>query len=324
MGLAADRVGPYLRAIDAALWALSPGDEWVPLQRARDHLRALDPLWSGPLFGPAAIDQHSGLPAWPWMERAQALQVVARDDIDGPSPDQVALARRRDPALADRLEARARLLPWLRLHPLLESHRQVAVVRRIGATVDFRVTADRQSPDGTWTRLDFDLQVPPGAAQRGGLRLAMAEGDHRPVVVEDPGLHHLLTRHDGTALLGLQAALSDALGGQVVRLGRGRLGPFWFPGGPETTLPIPDALRGALVLHQSLEVVAGDVQQAGHLDPCLPRPVGESPPMGMKVYRERRFAVSPSRVEVARRWAAERGGAGSIVAVEPAPVARTL
>ena len=77
MELPSERVGPYLRALLAGLEALAPNEDFVPLEEAAAHLRALDPANGGALLLPAEVDDGSGLPSFGWLERARAEQVVA-------------------------------------------------------------------------------------------------------------------------------------------------------------------------------------------------------------------------------------------------------
>ena len=94
---------------------------------------------------------------------------------------------------------------------------------------------------------------------------------------------------------------------KVVRLSRGFIGPFWFPG---LTLPewAPKVLRDTLVLQLFQEVVGTDVQDSGHRDPLVPAREELHPPEGMQLYRERCLAVPKRRVEAVQSWAQQRGG----------------
>ena len=93
-GLPPARVGPYLRALAAGLHSLAPHEDFVPLAAAEAHLHALDPALSGALLGPAEVHPLSGLPAFPWMERALAEQVLALGGQAASDLSEAELARR--------------------------------------------------------------------------------------------------------------------------------------------------------------------------------------------------------------------------------------
>ena len=116
----------------------------------------------------------------------------------------------------------------------------------------------------------------------------------------------------------LQQSLGKAMDAQVVRLSRGLLGPFLFPGGPRFEGQ-PACMDGALVLHMVHELVSEDVRSGLHRDPWSPPPRGEQPPEGQAIYRERRLAASPPAVEPIRAWSEARGAPCVVVPLQPRP-----
>ncbi len=314
MEMPAARVGPYLRALRAGLFALAPNEDHVPLREVDAHLQALDPALSGDVLAPAALDPSSGMPAFPWMERAVAEQAVARaatfGDVRDAAGQDWGRAAHLDPALAARMQARARLHRFLRDQALLPVTRLRAALRRRGAEWDYSLRYDRMMPGGGWMRLTAELSGP--ARWSAGLL------DHRPdgTVGVDPGFRHLLARHSVTPIVALQAHLEESLTVRVPRLTRAFLGPFWFPG---LALPAdaPDAARGALVLHAAVEVLGADVHSPAHRDPWVPRRTGEGVPAGFGLFRERRFAASPPAVAGLTAWATSRGAPTVVVPLTP-------
>ncbi|TNE86572.1 MAG: hypothetical protein EP330_22815 [Deltaproteobacteria bacterium] len=292
-----ERVGPYVRALSAALTACAPHNDFVPLAEVQAHLGAMDPELSGPLLLPAEVEPRSGMPSFPWMERAIAERALARD-ADPPSEEEVTRALRLDPELGERLGSRRRLQQHLLWRPVLPAMRLDVQLRRLGSTADFAVIYDRIEPLGTWLRVRVEVQAPTKDA--GALKL-----DANGRIVVDPGLSHLLTRHSAVPLLAMQRTVESACRGRVARLARSRIGPFWFPG---VTLPeaVPAALGRGLVLHLQTEVVADDVQTAAHRDPLVATQT-EKPRDGQKVFRERRFAAVKPMVEPVHAWCLERG-----------------
>ncbi len=320
MQLSADRAGPYLRALQAGLHALAPNDAHVSLSAALAHLTALDPAMSGVLLAPAELSPQSGMPAWTWMERARSEAVLARQAgvVGGFSEEELDRARRADPDLADRLAARNSLHRFLRSSRLLPATALRAALRRLGDHADYAVTYDRLAPDGRWLRIQVDLRGPPTFVDDGPFT-RHPDGS----VTVDPGLQHLLTRHGLAPLLALSAALEEAVGVQVHRLSRGLLGPFWFPGGPAVP-GMPDFLQRALTLHLTHELLADDIAVPAHLDPCQPPPRQEQPPPGWRIFRQRRFAVSPAQVEPLRAWCDRQGAPTVVVPLRPRPAGRSL
>lgn len=321
MLLSPERAGPYLRALQAGLYALAPHDVHVPLGEALAHLQALDPALSGGLLAPAELDPRSGMPAFTWLERAIAERALA---VEGGAPSAVSeeeldRARRLDPELAERLAARNALHRFLRGSGLLPATRLHAALRRLGEHVDFVLTYDRIAPDGRWLRVSADVRGPPSYLGRGPFRRNERDG----TVTADIGVQHLLTRHGLTPLLALHRSLAAALDAQVVRLSRGVVGPFLFPGSPSPE-PAPECMAGALVLHLQHELVGEEVRAGLHRDPWAPPP-DERVPEGQAVYRERRFAASPHAVAAIQQWCADRGAPTVVVALRPPPTGgRTL
>ena len=297
------RVGPYLRALQAGLTALAPNEDHVPLREAIAHMQALDPALSGTLLAPAEVDTRSGLPGFPWMERALAEQDLALQGSTyaDTSDADVADALRLDADMGARVRARRDLHRLLRQHSLLPISRLQVALTRLGQTTDFVLAFDRMIPSGAWMRVRAELSGRAGWERFGPISRT-ADGR----AVADRGLQHMLSRHIGTPLLALRAQLAEATGAEITRLSRGFVGPFWFPGLP---LPaeVPAALRQGLLLHLSVEVASREVRRSGHRDPWLPPSIGESPPEGYGIYRERRFAASPNLLAPIRDWAAQKG-----------------
>ena len=298
--LAAERAGPYVRALAAALEAAAPHEDYVPLREATDHLHALDPAIAGPLLEPAEHDAESGMPAFPWLDRARAEQVVARESRPI-TVDEVQRARRLDPELGARMGARRSLHAHLLDARLLPTTRLSVQLRRLLRSTDFALVYDRVEPRGTWLRIRAEIRLPRGRRSAGSVEL-VGEDEVRV----DPGLIHLITRHSPTPLLALQEQLELASDGTIVRLARSRIGPFWFPGVP---LPsgVPEALGRGLVLHLATEVVADDVHTSGHTDPLRPQDPRERPRDGQGLYRTRQFAAHPAQVEAVHAWCASAG-----------------
>jgi len=300
MQLPTGRVGPYVRALRSALQALAPNNEHVTLSAALDHLQALDPATSGDLLFPADVSDHTGMPAYTWLQRAHAEAVLAHRGMGDPSDAELERAGDLDAELGERLSQRRALHRHLRTAQLLPATRLGGVVRRVGARGSTQVALayDRQSPDARWVRVRVELRTPgpPSGAlwvDRAG-RLAISSS-----------LQHLFTRHFATSLSALRSQLTDATGGAVLRLSRGWTGPFWFPG---VALPdgVPEALGAGLLLHNSVEVVAEDVHASRHHDP-LERVDDARVPAGFGVYRSRRFAAAGGVGPAVRQWCADQG-----------------
>lgn len=300
MQLPSERVGPYVRALQAGLNALAPNDDHVPLVRALAHLEALDPALSGDLLLPAEVDDRTGLPAFVWLERALAEQAVARGGEDSPDAAHVSRAAALDPSLAARMRARGALHAHLRARPLLSPSSLHVAALHMDVREAYRASYDCLSATGLWTRVRVDIHGPHGWAQ--GLLILREDG----TVFGDPGLLHLFARHAATPLLAMATQLAAGTGARVVRLSRSSIGPFWFPG-----FPLPDgapaAFRRGLALHLHSEVVGRDVHTSAHRDPLVPADPSERPPRGSGVFRERRLAVSPGLRTATRDWARGRG-----------------
>lgn len=302
MELPRERVGPYVRALSAALTACAPNTDFVPLGEAQSHLAAMDPELSGPLLLPAEVDDRSGMPAFPWLERAIAEKTLAKE-AHPPSQAEIARATRLDPELGERMGSRLKLQQHLLWRQVLPAMRVDVRLRRLAEHADFAVVYDRIEPRGTWLRIRVEVSAPTRDA--GALKLV----DRRVSV--DAGLSHLLTRHSGVPLLALQKQLAGACRGEVTRLARSRVGPFWFPG---VQLPggVPEVLGKGLLLHLQTEVVAQDVLTAAHRDPLVPRTV-EQPPEGQQVFRERRFAAIEPMVDAVHNWCLASGARTTVV-----------
>lgn len=298
------RVGPYVRALAAALDALAPNQDFPPLAASLDHLRALDPAMSGTLFGPAEVDVRSGMPAFPWLERAWAERRVALED--GPRTLDVERAASLDPELARRLRWRRDVHAHLREHEVLQTSRMRARARRLRSSTEVIVEHDRVMPDGSWSRVGLILAAAPGTRDLGCARV----GDQGRIDL-DPGLVHLLTRHTVVPVVALRAQVSEVTEGRVRRLSRGRVGPFWFPG-VELPERVPDVLASGLVLHLALQVVADDVRTSAHRDP-LHRATPMRVPAGLGVVEDRRFAASAALVAPLRQWVENQGVDSEIV-----------
>jgi hypothetical protein len=305
--LPVERVGAYVRALHAGLDALAPHEDYVPLAEALAHLRALDPELSGDVLLPAEVNQRSGMPSFVWMERASSEKALAvtRPGNDA-SEDSLTRAEELDLALGQRLRHRRDLHRHLRQWPLLPTTRIAAAVRSVKPKVEVLLSYDRQAPDGRWVRVRADFRADgfshPFSMDRDGL------------VSVDPALLHLMTRHFTTSLLALREQLVDATGMDVTRLARSWVGPFWFPG---VALPpgVDSSLSRGLLLHLLTEVVSEDVSRALHLDPLTPIDPTEQPPPGQRIYRERRFAATPTVVVAAEKLGHEQGIKNVVIAI---------
>jgi hypothetical protein len=314
MELSGERVGPYVRALRAAVNALAPNEDHVSLSAVLGHLEALDPVLSGTLLAPAEFSVSSGMPAFTWMERAIAEAKLARqgDDDQDPSDAKLVSVGELDPALARRIRDRRELHQHLRRSRLLPTTALGAAVRRLGATTEFSAHYDRMVPDGRWMRIRFDVRVEARRRVAGPL----AANDEGQIQI-DPALQHFLTRHFADPLTALQTQLGEVTHASIPRLSRSMVGPFWFPG-VELPAEVPGALGSGLLLHSSSEVVSEDVRQDRHLDPWLPSVTTERPPDGQKIYRERRLAANAVVLPIAQRWADRLGFRNRVV-----PIART-
>ena len=285
MKLPAARVGPYVRALATGLHRLAPNTDYPPLAQMIAHLRALDPDLSGELLLPAEVDERTGMPAYAWLERARAeAEMVALGGYFHTEAE-LAQAERLDPALGARLRTRAALHAHLADNPVLPGMHTEARARRLGARTEVLLTYDRIEPTGTWTRLSLTLSAPRATRDLGCVQV---EDNGR--IRLDPGLSHMLSRLGGTPIVALREAIGAVTEGEVSRICRGRVGPFWFPG---IQLPprVPKPLGRGLIVHVSSELIARDVRNDSRRDPLLELPVEELP-KEFGVVLERRFAAS--------------------------------
>jgi len=286
-------VGGYLGALRAGLRALAPNADFVPLAEAQATLDLLDPAISGDLAAPVEID-GSGMPALSWLLRARGALAAAE-----PVPQaELDRARRLDPAIATRMEARDRLAA-LQGQGCLPTSRLRGAVRRRGATTDFLLTFDRMTPEATWVRTRVDLTGPAGWEEAGPIQL-----NRDGTVRLHEGLSHLLGRHLNTPIGALCLQLQDGTGALVSRLSRGVVGPFWFPG-QELGAGVPAELGRGLTLHGAREILGREVLRSAENDPLYALR-GERPeilPPDLGLVRERRFAASPALAAPLRRWA---------------------
>lgn len=306
------RVGPYIRALRGGLRCLAPDRDYPSGETLDAHLHALDPALSRTLLLPARVDAYSGLPDLSWMDRVRAERAAA-EQMQALDPARIARVQDVDPALAQRLIGRVALLEWLADRPIsLDYHLEAEVVRAgIGRAAEgrcIRVTMDRRIPRAGWTRIRVDLEMPRDRAD-----LWVERVDGRVVHVR-PGVAELLARHVWSPLPGLHRLLSTLGPGPILRLCRGTIGPFWFPGGP-TPSDAPAWSREALVLHLVMEAVGTEVRTRSHQDP-FSRPLF-TPGEGLGCYRGRRLAVSPSRQADAAAWCQARGGLAGVVPLVP-------
>ena len=308
-----ERVSPYLRALQAGLSALAPHGDYVPLDAALAHLRALDPALSGGVLAPAEVDAATGLPGFSWMQRASAEERIAKDTPEeAETPDDLlARADRVEPELGARLRARRALHRFLRRRSLLPATELSARLKRTTAgRWDFEVRYDRLLAGVGWMRVHAELSGPERWS-RGLFRVA-SDG----AVEIDAGVQHLVARSCVLPLLFLRDALMDSLKVELPRLSRTLVGPFWYPGGP---LPAeaPECASRGLILHLVSEVVGHEVRSSGHRDPLRPPPAGERAPAGMGLFRERRFAATPNVIADLERWSADRGAPTVVAPLRP-------
>jgi hypothetical protein len=304
VNLPVDRAVAYLRALSASLDALAPHDDHVPLREAQDHLAALSPGLGGELLFPAEVSDRTGMPSFPWLDRARAEAVLARRSSEGPSEAELQRAQGLDPGLGQRLRARRDLHRHLRTAHLLPALRTTGAVRRL-QPLDVALRYDRQAPDGRWLALRIELRL------RGSTEALRVDDDGRLTVGD--AVQHFLTRHFADRLDALVLQLGEAFEGEVRRLARSWVGPFWFPG---VALPagVDPSLGRGLLLHASTEVAATDIDGSVHRDPLL-GPGDDQLPEALGVFRERRFAATGAVAGAAERWAAERGCPGAVVGV---------
>lgn len=284
-----NRVVPWLRALSAAIRAIAPHDDFVPMGDALAHLDALSPALSADLLLPAEVDPDSGMPSLGWMTRATAEQALGRHPK--PVSDTV---RALDPQLAARMEARSRLATHLASHRLLPVLKLTGRVRRIDTQTTAFVVFDHIDPGGRWVRTRVELTAPAGTHDLG---LVQVDSDARIVV--QPGLHNVFARHILTSLPSLQVALQGLTTARVTRVSRASLGPFWYPGGPQVQV-MPADVSKTLVLHALHEVMGDALTQTVTNDPLATATV--APAVGRHRTRLRRLAVFRPGVQAVRDW----------------------
>lgn len=300
MDLSAERAGLYLRALRASLDTLAPHGDYVPLSEATALLEALDPSLSADVLLPARWEPASGMPDFAWISRCVADQHLASQGDDHQDLDDASIERalRLDVDLGQRMQARRRLHRFLRRNPILPSSRLIAALHRRKPAIDATLTWDRLAADGRWRRLRCMVRWP-------------SRHFLGPIELDDEGIHvpegvvHLFSRHADVPLIGLWEQLAAGLGGRILRLSRGTIGPFWFPG---VKLPssVPEELGSGLLLHLATEILAEDVQDSRHIDPLLYDDSGDIDE-GLGLYRQRRFAASPSVLGAVQDWGRSTG-----------------
>jgi hypothetical protein len=243
------------------------------------------------------------------MERAHAEAIVARRAEAGVTDEELRRASALDAELGARLAARKAVHAHLRRAELLPATRLTGAVRRRTATgAQVGLAYDRMAPDHRWVRVRVEIEVPDGATPA----LSIDLDGH--LTLEAP-LQHLFTRHFAIPATALFAYVQDALDCRVLRLARGWIGPFWFPG-----IPLPEGvdteLGAGLLLHAATEIVARDVRRSIHLDPLEPAPQ-ERIPAGFGVYRERRFAAAGRALAAAHALGGPRGAGALVVPITP-------
>ena len=298
MQFPAARTEPYLRALIAGLSALAPNEDYVPLQESLAHLSILRPEVSGEMFAPAEFHPETGMPAFIWMERPLAEQVVATENSPhtDATDEELATAQRLDPVLGTRLHTRRATHRALRRAGLLPRTRLGVALKRLRGETTVTVTFDRMEPLGLWARIRVDLTAPAGQTIMGPITV-----QSRSHMTIDPGFEHLLTRHSTTPFIALRAALEEVTpASTITRLARAHIGPFWFPG---VTLPdqVPPSLGTGLLLHTSVQILGRDVHHSEHHDP-LNSPFEQSIPAGFGVYQQRQFATTDNLRPALEQW----------------------
>src|SRR5690606_2245952 len=112
----------------------------------------------------------------------------------------------------------------------------------------------------------------------------------------------------------LHTLLADVARGEVVRLGRSAIGPFWFPGVP---LPdtVPPELGGGLVLNATREVLLGGDGGVQRLDPLAPETESGLLPPGTPRLAPLRLPASADRLPALRAWLDATGARASTVPI---------
>lgn len=283
------RVVPWLRALSAAVRAIAPHDDFVPMGAAIAHLDALSPALSADLLSPAEVDPDSGMPSLAWMTRATAEQTLGRR-----AESVSETVRRLDPALAARMDARSRLATHLSSYTLLPVLRLTGRVRRLDQLTSAFLVFDHIDPAGRWVRTRVELRAPAGTRD-----LGLVQVDDAARIVVQPGLHDVFSRHILTSLPSLHVALQGLTASTVSRVSRASLGPFWYPQGPQVTV-MPQAVRKTLILHALHEVMGEELTRSVDNDPLASTPA--PPTSGLHRTRLRRLAVFRSGVGAVRDW----------------------
>ena len=288
------RVGGYLRALRAGLSALAPHEDFSPLSAADAHLRVLAPDVSGDLLGPAEVHDITGMPSFPWLERARAERRLGGEGR-AVSAAELERAAELDARLGARMRQRQELHAELAGVDLIEPVRFRVQLVRLSPEVVVRLTFDHLEPSGTWLRVRVDAAAPPGVERLGAVTVVGTSA------TAEPGLVHLLARHASTPLIGLHEQLTVALDARVTRLSVSRVGPFWFPGIP-VAQGVPEKLGQGLLLHAWRESLDVEVQKRSARDPLRSGPSQALVPRGLGYQSERRFAVHPALEPVLLRW----------------------
>ncbi|MFT5585012.1 MAG: hypothetical protein ACI9VR_002600 [Cognaticolwellia sp.] len=314
-----DRVSGYLRALGTALDQMGPNEDFVPLTESLAVLHALSPGLSGPLMAPAELSSM-GMPAFAWLSRLHAEQVLAlKTDPSGDTPQaEIDRAMALDPELGARVAGRRDLHRFLRgrgsqkAQGLLPSRRVFGALKRRKPALELRLYFDHVDAAGRWVRVVADLREP----LRSGLslssnRVGPASLNREGRVVLEPGVLDLFMRHAAVPLDALHAQLSQAFG-ELTRLSRSAVGPFWFP---SVALPagIPADLGQGLALHLSTECVSLDIAASSSQDPMHPEV--ESGPGEMERYTGRRVACSKALMPAFTAWSQACGTRLEILAI---------
>lgn len=292
-------IGPYVRALGSALHQAAPNAIFPPLAQLQALLRALDPAVSGPTLLPAQVDERSGLPSWPWIERVHAHAAAGGEPVH---ERQITDAERLDPELAARLRGRRDLHAHLAQHPILPLRTVQARLERRGPPHRVRIVSDRVAADGRWLRTTVGLD-----AVGEDFGFGSVEG---AAVTLDPGVAHLLARHALSPLVALLAQLDTIARGDVFEVSRGIVGPLWFPG-----VAVPDGfpveLGRGLLLHLPTEVLAREIVRDADDDPL--GAVALRTPEGFGWARRRRFVAGGRARAAVRDWLARRGASCEVL-----------
>lgn len=296
-----------------ALDRLGPNEDFVPLTESLAVLHALSPALSGPLLAPAELSRV-GMPAFAWISRLYSEQVLAlKTDPSGDTPQaDIDRAMALDPELGARVLGRRDLHRFLREQSLLPSRRVFGALKRRKPVLELRLYFDHVDSSGRWVRVVADLREPP----RSGLslsanRVGPASLNREGRVVLEPGVLDLFMRHAEVPLDALHAQLTKSFG-ELTRLSRSAVGPFWFAGVP---LPagIPADLGQGLALHLSTECLSLDITASISQDPM--HPTAESGPGEMQRYLGRRVACSKPLLSSFTSWSEDSGARLEILSI---------